>query len=335
MNHETKNNFQFNVSGDDKVTMELYDTKDDNVDVNIAQVLVNENHAVSASLLPQTTQPTAQQSQPTSQTSHPKLSKLSQLQPSSGDVVYITSVESPDSVYCQLSGTEERLENLMTNLKDFYESGQGLLVQSISPNDLCTALFSEDDTWYRATAEEVSPEEITVRFIDYGNTDTLSLDNIRVFDSQFLSEQVLAVECKLSGIKPTSDNGEWSAEAADFLSNAGGDDGFVLKVISSTNLLEVTLSDQNGDLSQRLINEGLAKSSQHEPAVVPVSAVFQPSGSVSYQPPVINVGTTVEVYITDVTSPGQFYCQLADYGDSLDESKWLYLFKYYCRCKLI
>lgn len=233
--------------------------------------------------------------------------------------MYITAVDSPDSVFFQVSGTEERIDNLMANLKDFCESGQALPVQAISPNELCLALFPEDNRWYRAVAEEVLQEGIVVRFIDYGNTDTVTVDNIRVFDSEFLSEQVLAAECMLSGIKPVGDNGEWCAETVDFLSSAGGDDGFVVTVLSTTKDLEVTLSDQNGDLSQRLISKGLARSSHIEPAM----SVSASQPSVSYQSPVINEGKTMEVYITDVTSPGQFYCQLADYGNSLDESKYL------------
>lgn len=307
-----------------KVSLDLYDTQDDDIDINIAQVLVNENHAVLTTLQPPPTEqkstPTPQPSKPTTPTAYLKLSQLSQLQPSSGDIVYITAVDSPESIFCQLSGTEERIDNLMANLKDFCESGQALPVHAISPNELCLALFSEDNTWYRAVAEEVSPEEIVVRFVDYGNTDTITLDSLRTFDSQFLTEQVLAVECKLAGVKPVSGNGEWSAEAVDFLLNAGGDDGFFISVVSTTSDLEVTLSDQNGDLSQRLISEGLARSSQQEPAA-PVLAASQPSTDVSYQYPVVNDGKMMEVYITDITSPGQFYCQLADYGNSLDESK--------------
>lgn len=294
------------------MSIELYDTKDDSVDVSIAQVLISENHAISTSQQPKL--------------SHPKLSKLSQLVPSTGDTVYITAVDSPETIYCQLNGTEERLENLMANLKEFYESGQQVALQSISPNELCVALFSEDGAWYRAVAEEVSPEGVTVRFIDYGNSETMSLGNVKAIDNQFMSEQILAIECGLSDVMPVRDDGEWSPEAADFLATAGGDDGFILTIKSDKDTLEVALSDNSGDLSQRLVNEGLAKSSRVSAvsSVVqapPQQAPPQPGSAETYQSPPVTIGTTVEVYITDVTSPGQFYCQMAEYGDNLDESK--------------
>ncbi|KAK3752727.1 hypothetical protein QZH41_018695 [Actinostola sp. cb2023] len=354
LNKSSRTNFIFNFlkGGDGKLSIELYNTEDDNVDVNISEALATENHAVL----------TSTSSSPQPQKVHPKLSALSSLQPSTGDTIYITAVDSPDMMFCQLSGTEERLENLMGNLKDFYESSHGrqLTVHSISPHELCVALVSEDNAWYRAVAEEVSPKEITVRFIDYGSTETLGLDSIKAICDQFLAEQVLAVECKLSGVRPASDDGEWKTEASDFLANAGGDDGFILKISSTANALEVILSDHEGDLAQRLINEGLAKSSQHEPAApkpaapqptvptpavpeaaapkptaptpaVPEPAVAKPTAptpavpvtkssvSMSYQSPAVNAGSNTEVFITDVTSPGQFYCQLAEFGDNLDE----------------
>jgi tudor domain-containing protein 1/4/6/7 len=280
-----------------KMEIELFDTHDDNEDINIAETLVKENLAawVSSSSVKE------QRPKPTQKT----LAGLELLKVSSGDILYITAVDSPERMYCQLAGTEEKLDCLMSSLASFYGSSEAreLSVQAISVGQVCAA-FTQDKAWYRAVVEKVSSDNITVRFIDYGNTETLSLSNIRLLAEEFVKENVLSVTCKLSGVRPSGGAAEWPREATEFLENVGDEEGFKVKEISSGKVIEVKLCDREGDLGDRLVKKGLAMTNQQEPTK-PVNQTKPPSpkrGSKEcFQSPDIKVGTKVEIYVTDIT----------------------------------
>lgn len=300
----------------------LFDTNDDTQDINIGETLINEGLAVWVSSSSAEQRPT---------TVMKTLESLETLKITSGDVLYITAVDSPDMIYCQVAGTEEKVDNLMASLTAFYESPQSreLSVQSAAAGQVCAALFSQDNAWYRAVVTNISSANATVRFIDYGNTETLALNNIRLLAEEFTKEPILMVKCKLSGVQPFGGAPNWAKEATEFLENVGGDNGFKVKVISSGDILGVKLCDEQGDLSDRLVKEGLAVARQQE-ADKPVqkpkqSSPKQSSKPQTFQSPDIHVGRKIEVYVTDVTSPGIFCCQLAEFGDDLNQSEY-YLF---------
>ena len=213
----------------------------------------------------------------------------------------------------------------MTKLAEFYESPQAdaYAVSSISLGDLCVALFSEDEAWYRAIVEDVSSDNVRVRFIDYGNTEMMNLKNIKGLSEEFLAEDLLAVQCKLSGVRPSGGGQNWSSEATDFLSSIGGEDGFVVKVNSVGDVPKISLSNEDGDVCERLVNKGLAESTRQESKPLEKTVPVSPGqgSQVSYQSPGVAIGSKIDIYVTDITSLGKFYCQLADCGDELNESE--------------
>ena len=45
---------------------------------------------------------------------------------------------------------------------------------------VCCARFSEDGGWYRAVVASVSPEGVTVCYVDYGNSETVDPSQVFV-----------------------------------------------------------------------------------------------------------------------------------------------------------
>ena len=45
--------------------------------------------------------------------------------------------------------------------------------------DYCSAKFTIDNQWYRAQILQISPTKATVRYIDYGNVESISISSIR------------------------------------------------------------------------------------------------------------------------------------------------------------
>ena len=59
---------------------------------------------------------------------------------------------------------------------------------------------------------QVSGPEATVFFLDYGNTDTVSVGNVKELKEEFRSLPAQAVSCGLKGVTPSS--GEWTEHAS-------------------------------------------------------------------------------------------------------------------------
>ncbi|KAF7306137.1 Transcriptional factor [Mycena chlorophos] len=82
--------------------------------------------------------------------------------------------------------------------------------------ELVSAKFS-DGSWYRAKIRRASPvkKEAEVTFIDYGNQDVVSFNNIRPLDAKFRSLSPQAHDARLSFVKLVGPESEYYQEALD------------------------------------------------------------------------------------------------------------------------
>nr|XP_040056135.1 tudor domain-containing 6 [Gasterosteus aculeatus aculeatus]XP_040056136.1 tudor domain-containing 6 [Gasterosteus aculeatus aculeatus] len=108
--------------------------------------------------------------------------------------VNVSFVQSPHAFWCQPKKNGEHLRQLMQDLQNHYESiPPPPLVESI-----CVARNPDDDMWYRARihASHHSPV-VDVRFIDYGQTETIPLRDLFPIDPAFLQLDPQAFQCSL------------------------------------------------------------------------------------------------------------------------------------------
>lgn len=67
-------------------------------------------------------------------------------------------------------------------------------------NKFCLCVSLGDGRWYRALVEEsTSNETFKVQFVDYGNSEVVTLDKLRQISSTFLKLPFQAIQCWLSG----------------------------------------------------------------------------------------------------------------------------------------
>ena len=66
--------------------------------------------------------------------------------------------------------------------------------------------------------EAISEENVTVRFVDYGNVETTTMENIRTLDHDFLDVAPYAIHCQLKGLPATA---SWSQEDIDRFEGLG------------------------------------------------------------------------------------------------------------------
>ncbi|XP_065177401.1 uncharacterized protein LOC135808177, partial [Sycon ciliatum] len=150
---------------------------------------------------------------------------LAHCSPTSGTAVrvLVSLVASPFEIWCQLVVDADNLNALAQDLADVYGSEQQqparLQVEELVACKACVAQFSEDECWYRAVILNVDhgAEKACVRFVDFGNTDTVDFSCIKVLLPVFTHLPEQAFHLSLQGIRTADDDDSWSPEVQDFL----------------------------------------------------------------------------------------------------------------------
>ncbi|XP_064604917.1 uncharacterized protein LOC135470098 [Liolophura sinensis] len=118
---------------------------------------------------------------------------------------FVTQVDATGLVFVQKHGDEDPLTELSEKLQVYdadFTAGKFPL-NDAKVGSKCCARFSEDEAWYRAEILKISTDKTTVRFIDFGNCDSVSsvtelrgipadLTSIPPFCIQFRAQSLLS-----------------------------------------------------------------------------------------------------------------------------------------------
>ncbi|EDS31319.1 conserved hypothetical protein [Culex quinquefasciatus] len=123
--------------------------------------------------------------------------------------------------------------------------------------ELVFAKYAVDGRWYRAEVVEFfSLDRISVFYVDYGNRDTLKIDQLRYWDDRFDYLPFQAVHCRVANIKPLKQN---HPEATDQFRRAVLDHGVKIHVLDNQTPWEVLIYDEDGeDIGEILVMTKLA-----------------------------------------------------------------------------
>ncbi|XP_030195792.1 tudor domain-containing protein 1 isoform X2 [Gadus morhua] len=113
----------------------------------------------------------------------------------------VSSVQNPGEFYCVRSEPEalRGLEELGPELKLHCE-GEASPWQA-AVGQPCCALFTGDNSWYRALVKKVSEDKVLVYFVDYGNSAEVEKSNLRNLTAQLLTLPFQAIRCWLVGVE--------------------------------------------------------------------------------------------------------------------------------------
>ena len=160
----------------------------------------------------------------------------------------ISHVVSPSEFYIHIMPEEDcdgssQLDDLREQLNEYYNNAE-LLGSVIFPSDLSllkdscwSAMFPTDNSWYRVRIIEILEEDgeeedgeedeekgnilhALVQYIDYGNIEVVTLDELRPLSTDIAKSPALAVKCHLAYIKP--DGNKWSEEALSYFEQLSG-----------------------------------------------------------------------------------------------------------------
>lgn len=155
----------------------------------------------------------------------------------------ISHVVSPSEFYIHIMPEEDcdgssQLDDLREQLNEYYNNSDLSGGSFIFPSDLTvlkdscwSAMFPSDNSWYRVRIIEILEDEdddddtgnilhALVQYIDYGNIEVVTLDELRPLSAEIAKTPALAVKCHLAYIKP--DGNKWSEDALAYFEQLSG-----------------------------------------------------------------------------------------------------------------
>ncbi|KAG3264032.1 tudor domain containing 1, transcript variant X1 [Ictidomys tridecemlineatus] len=126
--------------------------------------------------------------------------------------VVVCMMYNPGEFYCHVLR-----ENALKKLNDLNKSLAEYCQQKL-PNGFkaeigqpCCAFFTGDGNWYRALVKDILPSgNVKVHFVDYGNAEEVTTDELQMIPSKFLQLPFQGIQCWLADIQPR--NKHWTKE---------------------------------------------------------------------------------------------------------------------------
>ena len=187
----------------------------------------------------------------------------------------------------------------------------------------CIAKYSGDGCYGRAQIIQVLPSKkaVTVRFLDYGNTDDISTSEIGELDPVHSHLPYQAIHCSLDGVVATSDS--WTKGAIDYFNSIALNKLFMAKKIAEIDgIYSVKLTSDSIDVAQTLVTKGFAfysyAANEVPPPLQNTTSFNECSTSPNVTAPLFNSLNIVtlpldvtQVILTQVISPDEIYLHVA------------------------
>ena len=126
-------------------------------------------------------------------------------------------MESVHRFYVHLADNNSIIDSLTGDLQEFYDSTDAVHVNNVVVGSTVVARFSDDNAWYRGVVNGFDDDKVNVMFVDFGNSDTVALSELRELENKFRQLPAHAVCCSLSGVCPLSKSGDWNGDEKKFL----------------------------------------------------------------------------------------------------------------------
>lgn len=188
-------------------------------------------------------------------------------QPSSEFVIFVTHVE-PDDIYLKIWGQMDKqaataVEHYIYPLIEQFNQGFGCPSKAnrLLVGTVCCARFHTEG-YYRAKILNVRPDGmIVVQFIDYGNVEILSLNDIHLLDNIRGSEPLqayppMAADFTLLNVLPV--NGVWENRTIEGIRKILCYNEYRVLAQMMNNRCLIKLWYNNGDFSELMVKERMA-----------------------------------------------------------------------------
>ena len=138
----------------------------------------------------------------------------------------------------------------MNDLNNYYfqlSEEEGCLAKP-AVDQPCVALYEE--MWYRARVVNHTQTDLTVHYVDYGNTETVKPSVVKEMTPKFLKVPEVAIECTID-----LNRDEWSEEATTLFEELTGENQLIVKVLSQqADKFQVKVFDGDNCVSEEVFN---------------------------------------------------------------------------------
>ncbi|NXE12708.1 TDR15 protein, partial [Lophotis ruficrista] len=190
--------------------------------------------------------------------------KKVEMQMNSFHTAFVVYVRNPSDFWIQTCEYQNEFQALVKNIADAYNRCEAdeMVLKNPEPGLLCCALYSKDMHYYRAVVIEVLHVNITVYFLDFGNTDTIPCYNVKTLLPEFADLPALAMCCALACTFPVGD--VWAKKETDFFKDIVFNRVLLLHVIGKQNnkyIVNMQCKDdlQQADVATCMVQAGYAE----------------------------------------------------------------------------
>ncbi|XP_037101254.1 tudor domain-containing 6 [Syngnathus acus] len=236
--------------------------------------------------------------------------------------VNVSCIESPNSFWCQLVKYSDKLQSLMYDMQAHYA---GSIFEPLRET-ACVVRHPQSGCWYRGLViRKHQTTHVTVLFVDYGQTTTVSLHNVRNIRCEFFDLPSQAFRCGLyNPLEVMSVEKNWNDKGKEKFLN------FVKTATSNFVPLKCTVYAVMYNEEKLIVNivdletpfESICTSMAELALFTPGRKVHEASYRLDtyyHSTHNVKVGTEEQVTVTCVNSVGQFYCQLEKNADALKD----------------
>nr|XP_020443825.1 tudor domain-containing protein 6-like isoform X2 [Monopterus albus] len=238
--------------------------------------------------------------------------------------VNVSCIISPNDFWCQLVQNAGHLQLLMHDIQAHYEGSE---FQAFA-GTACVARHPDNKMWYRTLVlKKHETPHVDVLFVDYGQTKTVSLYDLRKICPDLLTLPGQAFRCSLiNPLNPLSVTNEWHEEALARFHN------FVKSATSNFVILKCTIYAVMYSEQKHVYNvvdletpfESVSNSMVNLVQSTPPKRASGPSfhlDTYCYSTHNVKTGTEEQVTVTCVNSVSHFFCQLERNADILKDLK--------------
>ncbi|KAM6407396.1 tudor domain-containing protein 15 [Pluvialis apricaria] len=163
---------------------------------------------------------------------------------------FVVYVINPSDFWIQTCEYQNEFQALMKNIADAYDQcgADEMVLKNPEPGLLCCARYSKDMHYYRAVVIEVFHINITVYFLDFGNTDTVPCYDVKTLLPEFSDLPALAMCCALACTFPVDD--VWVKKEIDFFKHIVFNKLLLLQVIGKQNNKYIVNAQYKNGLEQ-------------------------------------------------------------------------------------
>ncbi|GFQ66797.1 tudor domain-containing protein 15, partial [Trichonephila clavata] len=220
--------------------------------------------------------------------------KMNVLDPNTTHLVRISFFEDPQKFFVQLAAAEVELKKMMDDIKMYTSTEKLMLVNSPQINTPCLATLNSKPIFCRAVLTSFIHNKCTTYYVDYGHSEVKDYKELRAIPNHFLTLPAQAIRCSLP-------KGDITYE--DF------------SRIAKYGLLNCHVMGYNGEAYLVHLTPHVQEPVIQRPFTTNIVSQMPP---LIYQHQKLNANISYDVTVSYTNDISEFYCQLIQYKEQLD-----------------